>query len=159
MNKLASDWMFRLSLLGLSVENKFAAVAQAARFRLSGWALVSVLLTLAVVVVAPHQLPVAVFKLYLVAVAGVMGYYLDRSLFPYARPGAWVEKAGALPTEDGKAPDARDAAAPLGYAIKPLTQPTDSTDSSHNLSTMAAACMLRRAVIVSAAMISVGLGA
>lgn len=35
---------------------------------------------------APQQIPVALYKFYLVTCAGVAGYYLDRELFPYARP-------------------------------------------------------------------------
>lgn len=39
---------------------------------------------------APQQMPVALFKFYLVAGAGVAGYYLDRELFPYARPDCFL---------------------------------------------------------------------
>ena len=35
---------------------------------------------------SPQQLPVSLYKLSLVSLAAVVGYWLDRSLFPYARP-------------------------------------------------------------------------
>lgn len=35
---------------------------------------------------APHQALVTLYKFSLVTGAGVAGYYLDREIFPYARP-------------------------------------------------------------------------
>lgn len=37
-------------------------------------------------VIAPQQAPVTLYKLSLVTSAGLVGYWLDRALFPYARP-------------------------------------------------------------------------
>ena len=37
--------------------------------------------------VAPHQLPLLLWILTEVAAGGVAGYWLDRALFPFARPG------------------------------------------------------------------------
>lgn len=54
--------------------------------RLWGWALITIVLLVAVWALAPQQLPVSLYKLSLVALAAVVGYWLDRSLFPYARP-------------------------------------------------------------------------
>lgn len=54
--------------------------------RLAGWKLLIAALFLALYVLAPQQLPLTLYKLTLVATAGVVGYWLDRSLFPYARP-------------------------------------------------------------------------
>ncbi|MBU0593372.1 MAG: putative holin [Gammaproteobacteria bacterium] len=39
---------------------------------------------------APQQLPVTMYKISLITLAGLVGYWLDRSLFPYARPDAFV---------------------------------------------------------------------
>jgi hypothetical protein len=36
--------------------------------------------------VSPAQLPVALYKLTLISLAAVAGYWSDRALFPYARP-------------------------------------------------------------------------
>lgn len=48
------------------------------------------LVTLALIVIigtlAPQQLPVLLFKLTLVLLAVWLGYWVDRALFPYARP-------------------------------------------------------------------------
>ncbi len=54
--------------------------------RLSGWLLITLGLLACVWLLAPHQLPVTLYKLSLVTLAAVMGYHIDRSLFPYARP-------------------------------------------------------------------------
>ena len=70
---------------------------------------------------APHQLPVTLYKLSLVTLAAVVGYWIDREIFPYARP------------------DRFDPVAGLGYEF--------------------AFSMLRRAIIVAACILGVGLGA
>lgn len=56
------------------------------RIRMLDWIIVAVLLAIAIAIVAPHQLPVTLYKLSLISAAAVAGYWLDRSLFPYARP-------------------------------------------------------------------------
>lgn len=58
--------------------------------RLSGWLIVTFGLLAAVWAIAPQQLPVSLYKLSLVTAAAVVGYWLDRSLFPYARPDAFL---------------------------------------------------------------------
>lgn len=96
--------------------------------RLFGWLLFALVLLAAVVWLAPHQLPVSLYKLSLVAMAAVAGYWLDRSLFPYARPdrlfGASAEPGEHMPR-----------------------------------ALLVAAAMIRRALIVAAAVLAVGLGA
>ena len=56
------------------------------QIRMLDWVVVSILLTLAIGLLAPHQLGVTLYKLSLVSLAAVAGYWIDRSLFPYARP-------------------------------------------------------------------------
>lgn len=93
--------------------------------RLAGWLLIALLLAGLVWLVAPQQLPVSLYKLSLVAMAAVAGYWLDRSLFPYARPDkllAW-------------------------------------SPSDPHMATAFGLAMLRRALIVAAAMLAMGLGA
>lgn len=41
---------------------------------------------------APQQVPVAVYKLCLLLLAGLAGYCLDRTLFPYAEPSGYLLK-------------------------------------------------------------------
>ncbi len=93
--------------------------------RLFGWLVLAVLLLAAVWLLAPQQLPVSLYKLSLVCVAAVVGYRLDRGLFPYARPDKFLTWASTEPV----------------WAV-PF-----------------AAAMLRRALVVSAAMLAMGLGA
>ena len=108
--------------------------------RLSGWLLITLALAGAVLAIAPHQLPVSLYKLSLVTLAGVVGYWLDRSLFPYARPDVFLELSGIEVDDDG---------ACSALHIAPDT-------SLLHLMGMA---MLRRAIIVAATMLAMGLGA
>lgn len=90
--------------------------------RMTKTALLALLLVVAVVLISPQQLPVIVYKLGLVLLAGVAGYILDRGLFPYARPDAFKDSSAEL----------------VRYLF--------------------IAAQVRRAVIVAAAMLAVGLG-
>lgn len=53
-----------------------------------GWAfaLVAFLTFAGIWYASPENLPVVIYKLGLVTLAGYVGYWLDRHLFPYARP-------------------------------------------------------------------------
>ena len=123
------------------------------KLRLLGWTLIALLLTALVLALAPQQLPVTLYKINLVALAGVLGYWLDRALFPYARPDEWVDKIDTL-----SAIDVGDGVSEEGLGGTP--------GLAHELrifpdfpSTMASACMIRRALIVAATMLAIGLGA
>lgn len=41
---------------------------------------------------APQQIPVTVWKLTIVTLGGLVGYWLDRHLFPYARPHTFLQE-------------------------------------------------------------------
>ena len=98
--------------------------------RMCGWLAIAVVLGCAVAVLAPQQLAVSLYKLSLVSMAAVAGYWLDRSLFPYARPDAYEK---------------------LSFSRgDPMQQVTLF---------VFVGCMLRRAVVVAAAMLAVGMGA
>ncbi|MFH1493740.1 MAG: putative holin [Pseudomonadota bacterium] len=88
--------------------------------RMSGTAVWTLALCLIVFVIAPQQLAIAAYKLFLITLAGVAGYWIDREIFPYARPDTFI--------------------------------------SNHCNDIRLASAMLRRAIIVAAAMIAVGLG-
>lgn len=77
---------------------------------------------------APHQLLIVLYKLALVILAGVAGYWLDRALFPYARP-----HVSRTPI-NGKQ-------MAVGGDVLPYV-----------------AAQIRRALIVAACMVAVGLG-
>jgi len=124
-------------------------------WRMNDWLLAAIALSFAVWWIAPQQLPVSLYKLSLVALAAVAGYWIDRSLFPYARPDVFL----ALETECNRFPP-----------LEPLVPAPSSTgDSQHciglqalpdgSLLRMVGMCMLRRAIIVAATMLAVGLGA
>ncbi len=61
------------------------------------WGVISAGLLAVVAVVAPHQLALVVYKLALVTLACVAGYYIDRALFPYARPHMFLDEGPAHP--------------------------------------------------------------
>ena len=52
--------------------------------------LLAVLLLACIAAVSPVQLPVVLYKAALVMLAAVIGYWLDRALFPYARPDSFL---------------------------------------------------------------------
>jgi hypothetical protein len=56
------------------------------KYRMLDWLLIAVALTAIIALIAPHQLSVTLYKLSLVSLAAVVGYWVDRGLFPYARP-------------------------------------------------------------------------
>ena len=64
------------------------------------WLLAAVLLLVLIAVVSPVQLPVVLYKLALVALAVVAGYWVDRALFPYARPDGYLERDWRYGTEE-----------------------------------------------------------
>lgn len=115
--------------------------------RLSGWAVITVVLLIAILLLAPHQLKVSIYKLSLVTMAAVVGYWLDRSLFPYARPDSFGPQL-----EDAILAD-EDAIEANGGHQDILVSVSSSTDL------LFAAAMIRRALIVGAAMLAMGLGA
>lgn len=55
-------------------------------FRMSQYAALSAAFLLALYFLSPAQLPVVLWKAGLLSFAGFIGYWLDRHLFPYARP-------------------------------------------------------------------------
>lgn len=107
------------------------------------WALLTVIL-IGLALYAQAQYPgnifaVTLYKAHLMALGGWGGYWLDRALFPYARPHTYEEE---------------------------ITQHYDPMDEA-GASTTLQACsgyafhlsMLRRAIIVAACLVCVGLGA
>ena len=105
------------------------------RSRMVGWLVVSLVLTLLITLTAPHLLPVSLYKLSLITSAAWLAYWIDRSLFPYARPDAFLDR----PFSSGGRLELIEIA-PQHLLAFCLTQ-------------------LRRAIIIAAAMIGVALGA
>lgn len=117
--------------------------------RMLDWLIAAVVLSALVWLLAPQQLPVSLYKLSLIALAAVAGYWIDRSLFPYARPDSFLTFVAGSDADD----DDEEEYGPDGAQLRVCL-----TDEQPLLRLMAAA-MLRRALIVAAAMIAVGLGA
>ncbi|EFE8096569.1 TPA: putative holin [Escherichia coli] len=108
-------------------------IADVQKTRLRGWLVAAVLLLLIIALVSPQQLPVVVYKLSLISLAAVLGYWLDRSLFPKARPGQYLKHDERLMAE-GRWP------------------------VQTGLHLVFAAALLRRALIVAAVCLAVAMG-
>ena len=54
--------------------------------RLFVWLITAILLLALISWTSSAQVPVIIYKLSLVSLSAVLGYWLDRSLFPWARP-------------------------------------------------------------------------
>lgn len=109
--------------------------------RMIGWLIVALVLSMLLLALAPQQLPVTLYKINLIFIAGWLGYWLDRALFPYARPDRFLESQ----EENDLTRDDDGLNFNLSY-----TPPRDL---------LAASAMIRRALIVAAAMLAVGMGA
>ena len=139
--------------------------------RLFGWLIATLLLLVAIAFLAPQQLPVSLYKLSLVSMAGVVGYWLDRSLFPYARPDALSDycavddiesledhPAGAWRTRGNCAVDDIESLEDLKVDESRNPEPIYAElDTRANI--VFGLAMLRRAIIVGCAMLALGLGA
>lgn len=113
--------------------------------RLFGLLVVNLLLIGLIGLLYPQQLPVSLYKLSLVTLAGLVGYWLDRALFPYARPSGFVDSATPY--------DERAFECDVDAGLLP------GEHGAFELSLMFVGSMIRRAMIVSAAMLAMGLGA
>ncbi|AMK09636.1 putative holin [Pseudodesulfovibrio indicus] len=102
--------------------------------RMTKTATLALALLCLVALISPQQLGVIAYKVALVLLAGVAGYILDRALFPYARPHIL-------------SPDPVNPREMSGDALR-----FDLWD------TLYITAQIRRAVIVAAAMLAVGLG-
>lgn len=105
--------------------------------RMLPWLAISLLLAAGVFDLAPQQLPVTLYKLSLISVAAYVGYWIDRGLFPYARPHTFIPSEDDEPFEDDS-----------GELIKIA-----------NFGWSYEAAMIRRAIIVAACILGVSLGA
>ena len=134
--------------------------------RLTSWWLIALALSLAVFIIAPQQLPVTIYKMSLISLAAVAGYWIDRSVFHYARPNTDAlrvldqlnaEHPASLRALDkpGDGQPARftDEVAQGGETCMLVSMP-DATPVHFMLG-----CMLRRAIIIAAAILAVSLGA
>ncbi|MCH5051185.1 putative holin [Pectobacterium aquaticum] len=112
--------------------------------RLRNWIILAVLLLVAIALVSPAQLSVTVYKLSLVSIAVILGYHLDRALFPYASPGSYL-------IDDWKSTQGKPVP---GVGGRNEPEYPIATGYEH----VFAAVLLRRALIVLAVVLGVTLG-
>lgn len=110
--------------------------------RMFGWLLLAVALVVLIAIISPQQLPVALYKLGLITLAGVVGYWLDRALFPYSRPDFYLLRINWKQRlkDEGEVDFGADV----------------PVDAAHQL--IFAAAMIRRALIVGACILGVAMG-
>ena len=92
----------------------------------------------AIAIVAPPQLPVVLYKATLLALAAVVGYWLDRALFPYARPDGYLHRDWRYGTDE-----------PEGDVDYPVVAGYEAVFLW---------AMVRRALVVGAAMLAMATG-
>lgn len=107
--------------------------------RLLTWLISAVILFAVIAVLAPQQLPIVVYKLSLVLLAAVIGYHLDRALFPYASPGGYLQ-------DDWKKNGPNNDDGTVEYPIV------------NGYQTIFSVVLIRRALIVTAVILGVTLG-
>lgn len=103
--------------------------------RMALWLAISIVLTVVIALLAPQQLPVSLYKLSLITAAAWVAYWIDRGLFPYARPDRFIQWGASIGTPGA------------GLSI------------THEQAIAFAASMLRRAILIAAAIVGVALGA
>ncbi len=123
--------------------------------RLSFFAAVTLLLGLAAYALQASDLAgtliaVSAYKAHLMSLGGFGGYWLDRHLFPYSRPHELLYQAQAAIAEAKALPSSE-----MGKADVLVFWQTRIRE----LVLISALSMMRRAVVVSACLICVGLGA
>ena len=68
--------------------------------RLTGWALIALALVAVTALAEPSRLPSVVAKLANIALAAVMAYWIDRSVFYYDRPDCYITGGSVAPLAD-----------------------------------------------------------
>lgn len=106
--------------------------------------LVAVGLLITIAITQPQQFNVAIFKIALALLGGIAGYWFDRDVSPYARPDTFLPEAIDDIDDLDASHDAEVIQAKIGY--------------TYGLDLLAAASMIRRAIIVAAFVLGVTLG-
>lgn len=133
--------------------------------RLFWWIIATLVLLATVVAVQPQQIPVTLYKISLVTLAGVIAYWLDRSIFPYARPDAFLSLVSSPDQHEG--PTIEESNIQNGQFtgricdldIEDCDEIEIPLTADPTLSLIFIGAQLRRAFIVGMAMLAVGLGA
>lgn len=102
--------------------------------RLTSFAVITLILTAAIALLAPHLLSVTLYKLSLVTLAAVLGYWIDRAVFHYLRPHELLQQSDLARHQNDRV-TAEECAADASVAT------------------------IRRAIIMAAVIIAISLGA
>ena len=130
--------------------------------RLTSWWVIALVLSIAVLLLSPGQLPVSLYKLNLIALAAVAGYWIDRSIFPYARPNIDALRLLEPPPEiEVTSDEAARGVVQTEHGEIPIGELQDALSGWPNYGELYyfAATQIRRALIVSATILAVSLGA
>ncbi|SFT74058.1 putative holin [Halomonas saccharevitans] len=103
------------------------------KLRALPWLLLALLATAVVAWLAPYQLGVLVWSLSKLAFGAYLGYWIDRTIFHYARPHDFFRKANRLAAQDLR-------------------------NGARHLRHQASLATLRRAAVMAAAILALGLG-
>jgi hypothetical protein len=114
------------------------SVAEALWPRLFSWVLFSTLLFAGLYFTSPQQAAVAYYKFALVISAAITGYWIDRAMFPYARPDGYLKEFWQKGSDE-----------PIGKA---------DFEVVNEYNRVFAAAMIRRAIIVGCTILGVTLG-
>ncbi|HBV4277099.1 TPA: putative holin [Klebsiella michiganensis] len=125
--------------------------------RLRNWIILAVALLAAIAFISPEQLGVTLYKLSLVSIAAILGYHLDRALFPYASPGSYLTKNWK--TQEAKRRSTgnhsqSEVPPPLPHGFEGRVE----FPVSHGYELIFAAVLIRRALIVAAICLGVTMG-
>ena len=130
--------------------------------RLTSWWVIALVLSIAVLLLSPGQLPVSLYKLNLIALAAVAGYWIDRSIFPYARPNIDALRLLEPPPEiEVTSDEAARGVVQTEHGEIPIGELQDALSGWPNYGELYyfAATQIRHALIVSATILAVSLGA
>lgn len=108
--------------------------------RMVGWLLVSLMLLAIIAYFQPEKFALSVYKISLITTAAWIGYWIDRCVFPYARPDGYLNTVDWRFQVRLKSKGSADVAVASGYEQ------------------VFAAAMLRRAIVVGCAMLAASLG-
>lgn len=103
------------------------------KLRALPWLLLALIATGVVALLAPHQLGVLVWSLSKLAFGAYLGYWIDRTIYPYARPHDLFLMANRLASRD-------------------------LNNGARHMRHMASLATLRRAAVMAAAILALGLG-
>ncbi|WP_211452596.1 putative holin [Collimonas antrihumi] len=92
-------------------------------------------------------LSISFYKAHLLSLGGWGGYWIDRAVFPYARPHVYLERDGVCHIDQ---PSDTQAANVDGYSLEILPSATAQ---------LLQAAFIRRAIIIGASLICAGLAA